>query len=150
MRGWLYMRENSVGVDGGDGDEDVTVTLYGNASAIDANAITTESLGKESFVETNVNGAVSASTSVTLDTTSGLVVNDMVVFNDGTNGIQYRTITAVSSSTAITVDSSITLADDANCSKIVAVDMMFFNSWKIGLTCDNAISSIYGVIIEGR
>ena len=150
MAARLYMRKNGIGTDGGDYTEDVIVTLYGNSSNIDLNALTTESRGKEGFTETNVDGSVSSSKDVKLDTTNGLVVNDMVMFNDLTNGIQYRTITDVSSSTDIEVDSNITLADNANCCRLVLVDLMFFNGWKIGLTCENDIDDIYAEITEGR
>ncbi|RLC78696.1 MAG: hypothetical protein DRI61_09450 [Chloroflexi bacterium] len=140
---YLWMRKNAVGTDGGDSQEDVVIKFYGNKSVETDTGLSTVLLGTNNFVETNVDGAVSASSSITLDTTAGLSVDDILHFNDATNGKQYAIIASVDSGTAITVEDVITLADNANACKVIKVCEDYHNMFSIGLECANAIDAIY-------
>ena len=62
-------------------------------------------------VTANVNGAISSSTSLTLDGNSGTIEVGMVVTGSGISGTV--TVVAVASQTSITLSSAQTLADDA-------------------------------------
>ena len=143
----LWMQQNANGVDDGDSTESVEIRRYGDEDDTDSDALTTDILGYVEFAETNVDGAVAADTTVTVDSATGLAVGDKVRFYDATNGEQFRIITGISGSD-LTV-ASITLADDANVSRVVKTVFDFFNVWKLGLTCANAIDSISARYVEG-
>ena len=144
----VWMRKNAVGTDTSDNTESIQVTVYRDASSLMSDAKTTRGFASVEFNETNVDGAVEDDVTVTLDSVAGLAEGDRIAFNDETNGLQIRTIEAISGSD-ITINRAIDLDDDANASKILNLDFDFFNSWAIGLLCANAVDAMYAQILEG-
>lgn len=70
----------------------------------------------ESYVTTHTNGALAAAaTSVTVDSTTGMAANDKIGFTLSDNTIEWKTISAVGSSTTLTLSSGLSnaVADDA-------------------------------------
>ena len=69
-------------------------------------------------IQTLVNGAVAASSTVVLDSTTGISPGDCLRIRDATNGYQYGYVASVTNATTLVLGANITIADNAQVVRI--------------------------------
>jgi len=124
----------------------VALNLYRDSADTSAYAITTQKLGTFNLVETSAT-AGSSGTTLTLSSTAGINIDDLIAITDSGGAYVYRRVTAINNSTSLDIDTSYTVASGDQISKVVQINdgdgFDFSNYWSVGLTAPYDIDNIY-------